>query len=75
MIMKHTRIVVGGPGVEFPGEINITRISVSAEDCPHLNTPKKKKERENAKRIFGESDAFYRSMFLGEFTPRSKGAN
>lgn len=49
----------------FPGEYFTYRRIVPWTECPHLQTPAKKLERENIRIEMGENSSFYRSMMLG----------
>jgi len=61
------------PVHHFPGEFWTYRRKLGSDVCPHLNSPLKKRERENIRKKYGSNSPFVKSMLEGEFQASSEG--
>jgi hypothetical protein len=73
MIPSYDVAYTPSPVYAFPGEYWSYRRMISADDCPHLHTKEKLRERENIVKKWGKNSTFVKSMIKGEFQAEEEG--
>ncbi len=66
-MISYDKAYLPEPIHSFPGELWNYRRVISMNDCPHLQSPSRRRERENLEKKFGRNSAYVKSMVYGEF--------